>query len=134
MRLALDTNVVSELAKPDCNDRVLAWSQTLRSQDLHLPAPCWAELQRGVRLLPEGRRRDRIAASLDSLVGSLASIATFGRAEAEIYAELTSEPGRPRPTIDAMIAAICRTQSLTLATRNTPDFEGCGIDLIDPWA
>lgn len=133
MQLALDTNVVSELAKPDCNEQVFAWSQTLRSQDLFLPSPCWAELQRGVHLLPAGRRRDRITASLESLIGSLGGIVAFGRAEAQIYAELTSQPGRPRPPIDAMIAAICRTHELALATRNTRGFDDCGIDLVSPW-
>lgn len=93
--LALDTNVVSELAKPECDERVLAWSRTPGSQDLFLPSPCWAELQRGVHLLSAGRRRDRIAASLESLIGSLGGMVAFGRAEAEIYAELTGQPGHP---------------------------------------
>ncbi|MGC3954283.1 MAG: PIN domain-containing protein [Propionicimonas sp.] len=109
------------------------WSRTLRSPEVFLPAPCWAELQRGVHLLPQGRRRERITAGLESLVSSLGGIVAFGRVEAEVYAELTSQPGRPRPTIDAMIAAICRTHGLALATRNTRDFDGCGIDLVDPW-
>lgn len=134
MRFALDANVVSELAKPACDEQVLAWSRTLASTDLFLPAPCWAELCRGVQLLPAGRRRENIATALTDLVESLGGIMGFCRAEAEVYAELTSEPGRTRPTIDAMIAAICRTNDLALATRNTRDFDGCGIQLIDPWS
>lgn len=35
---------------------------------------------------------------------------------------------------DGMIAAICFSRSLELATRNTQDFEGLGLRLIDPWA
>jgi predicted nucleic acid-binding protein len=34
---------------------------------------------------------------------------------------------------DAQIAAICRTAEATLATRNTADFSGTGIELINPW-
>ena len=45
-----------------------------------------------------------------------------------------SEPGRPRPTLDAMIAAVCKVNDLPLATRNVRDFDGCGIDVVDPWA
>jgi len=34
---------------------------------------------------------------------------------------------------DAQIAAICRAAEATLATRNTDDFSGTGIKLINPW-
>ncbi len=134
MRVALDTNVISELAKPDCDPRVLAWATPFESHDLLLPAPCWAELRRGIELLPPGRRRDELASRITGLVDALGGIPSFGRAEAEIYGALTSEPGRPRPTVDVMIAAICATHDLPLATRNIRDFDGCGINLVDPWS
>lgn len=35
--------------------------------------------------------------------------------------------------IDVQIAAVCRTVEATLATRNTDDFSGTGIELINPW-
>lgn len=133
MCVALDTNVISELAKPECDPRVLEWSRHLTSSDLFLPAPCWAELRRGIELLPPGKRRNVLELRITILADTLSGVLPFGRAEADVYAELTSEPGRPRPTVDAMIAAICRTNGLVLATRNTRDFEGCGIDLVDPW-
>jgi predicted nucleic acid-binding protein len=41
--------------------------------------------------------------------------------------------GRPLSGEDAMIAAIAATHDATLATRNTADFEGLGLDLVDPW-
>lgn len=133
MQVALDTNVISELAKPECDPRVLAWAATFDSRDLFLPAPCWAELRRGIELLPSGRRRDALATRVTALVDELGGVLPFGRAEADAYGALTTEPGRPRPTVDAMIAAVCRTHDLPLATRNVRDFEGCGIDLVDPW-
>ena len=133
MRTALDTNVISELAKADCNVGVRKWVQDLDSKNLYLPAPCWAELQRGIRLLPMGQRRSSLSDSLDALVGDLGGVLAFSRAEAEVYAELTSQPDRPRPTVDAMIAAICRTHELSLATRNAKDFDGCGIDVVNPF-
>lgn len=133
MRIALDTNVVSELTHPQCDANVLEWSTTHDSNDLYLPAPCWAELRRGVALLPRGRRRDSLSVRLVTMVEQLGGILPFGRDEAEIYADLTTEPGRPRPTVDAMIATICRTNDLPLATRNVSDFDGCGITVINPW-
>ncbi len=40
--------------------------------------------------------------------------------------------GRPIGAFDAGIAAIARSRGATLATQNTADFEGCGVDVIDP--
>lgn len=133
MRLALDTNVISELTKPASNERVRVWIRGLDSMDLFLPAPCWAELQRGLRLLPAGRRRAELDGALEALLTGLGGILPFGRREAEAYAELSTQPGRPRPTLDAMIAAVCRAHEMPLATRNVHDFEGCGVEIINPW-
>jgi predicted nucleic acid-binding protein len=36
--------------------------------------------------------------------------------------------------LDIRIAAICRAHGATLATRNVKDFEGTGLELIDPWS
>ena len=41
--------------------------------------------------------------------------------------------GRPIAEFDAQIAAIARSRDATLATRNTADFEGCGVRLVNPW-
>ena len=134
MRVALDTNVVSELAKPDCHERVLSWARQFRSKELLLPAPSWAEIRRGIELLPIGRRREDLAARLTAMVEGLGGVLPFGRLESEVYGELMSEPGHPRPAFDAMIAAVCKVNDLPLATRNVRDFDGCGIDVVDPWA
>ena len=44
-----------------------------------------------------------------------------------------TERGKPMEQLDAQIAAIARLHNATLATRNTPDFEDCGIRLVNPW-
>ena len=36
-------------------------------------------------------------------------------------------------SMDGLVAATAIAHDLTLATRNTKDFEGFGIALIDPW-
>ena len=48
--------------------------------------------------------------------------------------ELQRAAGRPLAVEDGMIAAICTARGTTLATRNTTDFAGLGLDLIDPWS
>ncbi len=52
---------------------------------------------------------------------------------ARAYVSPPERAGRPISADDAQIAAICRKLGATLATRNTSDFEGAGIDLLDPW-
>jgi predicted nucleic acid-binding protein len=41
--------------------------------------------------------------------------------------------GSPIAALDAQIAAIARSRRAILATRNTTDFEGCGVRLVNPW-
>nr|HMR11856.1 type II toxin-antitoxin system VapC family toxin [Polyangiaceae bacterium] len=41
--------------------------------------------------------------------------------------------GRPIAQFDAQIAAIARSRAAAVATRNTRDFEDCGILLSNPW-
>ena len=43
------------------------------------------------------------------------------------------EAGRPIAQADAEIAAIARSRGAILATRNVVDFEGCGIEIVNPW-
>ncbi len=60
----------------------------------------------------------------------------FDERSARAYAELNelrSRRGRPLSIEDGMIAATCLTFGATLATRNVIDFEGLGIDVVDPW-
>jgi predicted nucleic acid-binding protein len=60
----------------------------------------------------------------------------FGTDAAPPYAQIASDrrrAGRPISHFDAQIAAIARWAGAALATRNLPDFEGCGVTLVDPW-
>jgi hypothetical protein len=41
--------------------------------------------------------------------------------------------GRPIAQFDAQIAAIAMSAGAGVATRNVSAFEGCGIEVIDPW-
>jgi len=41
--------------------------------------------------------------------------------------------GEPISGFDAQIAAICRVNQVALATRNTDDFAGLGLELLNPW-
>ena len=90
-------------------------------------------------MLPPGRRRDRLMAALDTVVlpRFAGRVLVFDEAAAEVWAELQAGcrgEGRCIPVIDSLIAAICSARGFILATRNIRDFEGLGIELINPWS
>lgn len=95
------------------------------------------ELLVGARMLPPGRRREALTAALETVIGDFASeILDYDVRAARAYAVLQERRlgmGRPLSVEDGMIAAICLTSNARLATRNTKDFVGLGIELIDPW-
>lgn len=133
MPVALDTNVVSEVIKPHPDPHVLEWIRRYATADFVLPAPCLAELLAGLRRLPEGSRRLRLEHAVNTFLDQIPGIVPFDQASARAFATITTMPGRPRPTMDSLIAAICAAHDLPLATRNVRDFSDCGITVIDPW-
>ena len=135
--IILDTNVLSEEIKPVPSTIVHKWLLHNKSSDLFTTTICEAEILLGVSLLPDGRRkRDLDAAARKILALFAGRILPFDSAAAAAYADIVSERrriGRPIDSFDAQIAAITRSRGLTLATRNTSDFGGIGLLIIDPW-
>ncbi len=136
--ILLDTNVISELLRPAPAPRVEAWLGAQNGSDVHLSAVSEAELRLGVALLPAGSRRAALAGAMDAILDEdfRGRILPFDSAAARAYATIVAErrsEGRPIGQFDAQIAAIARAHGATVATRNVRDFEGCGVDLIDPW-
>ena len=133
--ILLDTNVVSEVARPEPDARVLAFLAA--ETDLWLSTIVVHELEFGVRLLPAGRRRDRIAAAIRSLVGQYRSrILPVGVEEAERAASLRAQARQFRRRLDlgdALIAASAAVHDQSIATRNASDFEGLDLNVINPW-
>jgi predicted nucleic acid-binding protein len=137
--IVLDTNVISEIFRPAPDPHVIAWLEDLTG-DVAVTAVTLAELLAGVRRLPDGRRRSVLAERIDAALEpyrETRAILPFDAAAAEHYAEILaarSAAGRPIHTADAQIAAICRAHGATCATRNVKDFDGTGVDVVDPWA
>jgi toxin FitB len=136
--IVLDTNVISEMLKPVPTERVTGWLTALPRSSLFTTSVTRGEILRGIRILPEGRRRQALwEAALkifnDELVGQVLS---YDSDAADLYAEIGASRralGRPISQFDAQIAAVTRSRGANLATRNVTDFEGCGIDVVNPW-
>jgi predicted nucleic acid-binding protein len=136
--IVLDTNVLSELIRREPDDGVLRWINSLDAATIATTAVTAAELLYGIARLPAGRRRDLLSEAAQRLIEDDLGgrIEPFDTSSAAHYATLVSgreREGRPIGVADGQIAAICRNRGAALATRNTGDFEGTGIDLIDPW-
>jgi toxin FitB len=137
--IILDTNVISEMMKAKPDAEVEAWLASQPPEEIFISTVTEAELRFGVQLLPTGRRRNRISAAVDAVLGREFAnrILPFDSSAAVAYAEIAAQrrlSGRPISQSDAQIAAIAKSQNAGMATRNVTDFEGCGLRLIDPWA
>ena len=134
--IVLDTNVLSEPLKSEAEDAVLTWIAA--QEDMATTAVTVAELLTGVRRLPRGRRRDKLLIAIERTLSAFpARVLPFDEAAARKYAEMQESrrsSGIPLSVEDGMVAAICSTRALVLATRNIKDFQGLGLSLVDPWA
>ncbi|WP_284947067.1 type II toxin-antitoxin system VapC family toxin [Acidisoma cladoniae] len=137
--IILDTNVISEVMKDEPNPIVLGWLNAMPPASLFVASVSQAELLYGIALLPAGKRRGDLlhAASIAFNRHFRGRVLPFDNDAAHAYAELAStrrQAGRPMTPFDAQIAAIARSRGAELATRNVPDFDGCGIVVINPWS
>lgn len=136
--IVLDTNVVSEFMTSRPAAPVLAWLNAQDSAVLFLTTVTIAEIAFGLRLLPDGRRRRLLGERFEQFLAEAfqSRILSFDESAARAYGELRGARqarGRPMSTLDGQIAAIARSRGCAVATRNTRDFEGCGLELIDPF-
>jgi toxin FitB len=136
--IVLDTNVVSEPLRPTPSAKVLEWMRSQPNAVLFTTTITEAELLYGIALLPQGKRRH----SLESAVRQIFAVHLAGRilpfdsAAAREYADIAAmrlRSGRPISEADARIAAIARSRGAELATRNVADFDGCDVEVVNPW-
>ncbi|MFZ4567052.1 MAG: type II toxin-antitoxin system VapC family toxin [Prochlorococcaceae cyanobacterium] len=129
----LDTDVVSELRRPRPHGAVVAWLQAVEDAHLHLATVTQGELQAGIELTREqdpGQARD-LETWLDQVSQSFNILPMDGPAF-RCWARLMH---RRSDTLyeDAMIAALATVHQLTVVTRNTRNFQGFGVELLNPF-
>ena len=137
--IVLDTNVISELARPRADPAVIAWADIQPITTLHATAISEAEMLYGVALMPSGRRREDLRRAVMTAFSTLLAgrVLPFDSAAAAAFADWATDrrrAGKPVGLADLQIAAIAKARGASaIATRNMRDFVGCGVALIDPW-
>lgn len=137
--IVLDTNVVSELMRPGPDADVVDWVGGQAAINLYLSTVSEAELRSGVEILPARARRERLAAEVEGMLREdfAGRVLPFDSAAAQAYAVIAASrraAGRPISHADCQIAAIARSRGASVVTRDMADFEGSGIDVINPWS
>lgn len=134
----LDTNILSAIMSAHPAPRVAAWMSVQPAELLFTTSISQAEIFAGVAVLPEGRRRRDLAAAARAIFDEdlAGHVLPFDAAAAIAYADIFAarrRAGWPIATLDLMIAAIARSHAATVVTRDSADFEGCGVTVVDPW-
>ena len=109
------------------------------TDNLYVTAVTEAEIRTGIAILPDGERQHGLAAAAERAFGVMFAerILPFGSDAARAYAVIAAArraAGHPISQADCQIAAIARSIGAAVATRDVNGFEGCGIDVINPWA
>ena len=136
--IILDTNVLSEVMRPAPAAQVLRWLAAHPAARLFTTTIAQAEVLYGLELLPEGKRRRALQSAIEAMFEEdfAGRILPFDGDAAGMFAKIAAARramGRPITQFDAQVAAIARSRGAAVATRNTNDFEHCGIRVVDPW-
>lgn len=135
--IVLDTNVVSEAMKPEPDPAVRDWLDEQVAETLYISSVTVAELLFGIGTMPNGRRKQKLATTLDGMLPLFdGRILAFDTDAARHYAELAvaaRKAGKGFPTPDGYIAAIATAYGFTVATRDASAFDAAGVPVIDPW-
>jgi tRNA(fMet)-specific endonuclease VapC len=125
LKFLLDTNVISEPAKPEPNPAVMR--RLRRHEDeVAIASVVWHELKYGVARMPESRRKDRIQEFFRTVILGTIPILDYNQAAAEWHAHERARLGAQGlmpPFADGQIAAVAQTYGLTLVTFNVADYK-----------
>ena len=136
--LMLDTNMLSEIMRPEPDRKIADWIVRQPSDELFTAAVCQAEILSGLAIMPGGRSRADLEEAARAMFADDFSgrVLPFDTKAAAAYAEVFAarrKVGRPSGTVDLMLAAIARVRGASVVTPNVADFEGVGVAIVNPW-
>lgn len=134
MRYLLDTDVLSEVRKPQGAANVKRWISSVPAEDLYLSVLTLGEVRRGIGIL---RRSYRVQAEVYE-VWLITVLRDYEDRVLPVDAEAAEEWGRmsvpdPVSIVDGLMAATAKVRNMTFVTRNTADVARTGVRLLDPF-
>jgi len=133
----LDTCILSETRCKRPNPKVIDWLGQQDPNTLFISAITIGELKNGICALGKTRKAHELSDWLCAIENGYSSrILSVNATVAECWGEMMAEAadiGKPRPPVDALIAATAKVDHLTLVTRNTKDMEHTGVRLFNPF-
>lgn len=137
--ILLDTNVLSEFMRPQPAVDVVSWLDAQPAGEVYTSAINRAEIELGLLLMPPGKRQEALSQAAQAMFAEdfAGRCLPFDEHAAREYARVVSartRAGRPISVEDAQTAAIALAHRMSLATRNTTDFELIdGLEVVNPW-
>jgi len=140
--IIIDTDVLSELMKPAQlrSSSVTLWMRAQQPERIFTTTITLAEILAGIAILPDGGGRKKKMLTIAERIFStllFRRILPFDEPAARVYADIVTERrkrGLHKAPLDFQIAAVAKARGMSIATRNTSDFEGVGIEVINPWS
>ena len=135
MSYLIDTNVLSELRSRKADAKVVAWVRARPRQSLYLSVLSLGEIRKGIEGVADPAFRRTLTDWLEVqlrnwFVGRLLAVT---EQVADRWGRVQAAAPRTLPVIDGLLAATALEHDLTLVTRNTKDFAGAGVQLVNPW-
>ena len=133
-RYLLDTNIISDVIRPEPSQALLAWLGAQKDDDVFIASLTVAEIQRGILEKPPGRQRDALDIWFSGPEGPLALFAgrilSFDQRAGLLWVRLMADgkaAGRPRNQLDMIIASIAMANECIVVTDNEKDFADTAI-------
>ncbi len=138
MKYILDTCIISELAKPVPNKKVISWVTQNDEERFYLSSLTFGELHKGIFKLPPSKRKENLHqwVEYDLRERFKSRILDIDLKVAKVWGEIQGQSeaqGRSMPAIDGLIAATGVAHDLIVVTRNMADMEQSGVSLLNPW-
>ena len=137
MRYLLDTNIISNILKPQPSAALTAWMAERTDEELFIASLTIAEIRRGILEKPAGKRRDQLETWFAGPEGPQSLFAgrvlPFDEKAGLLWARLMADgkaEGRPESALDTIIASVAEANQCVVVTDNEKDFTG--VEVVNP--